>query len=347
MLSDVKIILSTIWHRGFNRLLYPLILISAITLIGTLGYVLIEHYSLLDAFYMTIITIASVGYGLVKPLSDAGKIFTSLLIIFSFGTFAYAISELTRFFISGDVNRLIKNQQLNATLEKLENHVIICGYGRNGRQAAEILRQHGQKFCVIELQEIAQLEGAAENEVLFVHGNATHDDILLKAGIYKAKALITSLPKDADNLFIVLSARALNADLKIISRASEENSDKKLIIAGADSVIMPDKVGGARMATLVFRQDMIEFLEVVNGKGGDVSNFEEVLLTRKLLPVSIQLKDFHFVERTGVNIIGLKTKNGDFVVNPPENTQLVSGMKLFVLGSMEQMRMLRNLLKET
>jgi voltage-gated potassium channel len=320
-------------------------LISAITLIGTFGYIWIEGYSLLDAFYMTIITIASVGYGLIKPLSEEGKIFTSLLIIFSFGTFAYAISELTRFFISGDVNRLIKNQQLNATLEKLDNHVIVCGYGRNGRQAAEILKQHSQKFCVIELMEGVHLEGYRDGEVLFVHGNATHDDILVKAGIHKAKALITSLPKDADNLFIVLSARALNSNLKIISRASEENSDKKLIIAGANSVIMPDKVGGARMASLVFRQDMIEFLEVINGKGGDVSNFEEVLLTRKLLPESILLKDFHFVERTGVNIIGLKTKSGEFMVNPPEETELVPGMKLFVLGTMPQMRNLRRLLK--
>lgn len=344
-MSDIKILFSAIWYRGFNRLLYPLMLISAITLIGTFGYIWIEGYSLLDAFYMTIITIASVGYGLIKPLSDEGKIFTSLLIIFSFGTFAYAISELTRFFISGDVNRLIKNQQLNATLEKLDNHVIVCGYGRNGRQAAEILKQHSQKFCVIELMEGVHLEGYRDGEVLFVHGNATHDDILVKAGIHKAKALITSLPKDADNLFIVLSARALNSNLKIISRASEENSDKKLIIAGANSVIMPDKVGGARMASLVFRQDMIEFLEVINGKGGDVSNFEEVLLTRKLLPESILLKDFHFVERTGVNIIGLKTKSGEFMVNPPEETELVPGMKLFVLGTMPQMRNLRRLLK--
>ena len=344
-MSDIKILFSTIWYRGFTRLLYPLMLISAITLIGTFGYIWIEGYSLLDAFYMTIITIASVGYGLIKPLSEEGKIFTSLLIIFSFGTFAYAISELTRFFISGDVNRLIKNQQLNATLEKLDNHVIVCGYGRNGRQAAEILKQHSQKFCVIELMEGVHLEGYREGEVLFVHGNATHDDILVKAGIHKAKALITSLPKDADNLFIVLSARALNSNLKIISRASEENSDKKLIIAGANSVIMPDKVGGARMASLVFRQDMIEFLEIINGKGGDVSNFEEVLLTRKLLPESILLKDFHFVERTGVNIIGLKTKSGEFMVNPPEETELVPGMKLFVLGTMPQMRNLRRLLK--
>jgi len=262
--------------KHYTRILLPLYLLMAITVVGTLGYHFICDYPYIDAFYMTISTVATVGFGEVHPLNDAGRLFTAFLIIISFGTFAYAISSITRFVIDGEFNLLFKNRKLNAAIQKLDNHVIICGYGRNGRQSAQVLKKHRQRFIVIEKN--AELTNTMQHEYsdLVVTGDATLDETLLKAGILRAKALITSLPIDADNLFIVLTARNLNPKLTIISRASEDNSDTKLKIAGANNVIMPDKVGGAHMASLVMKPDVVEFVDYIVGQGGDAHHLETI-----------------------------------------------------------------------
>ena len=331
--------------KPYFPFIIPILVLILVIIIGTVGYILIENYRLLDAFYMTIITIATVGYEEVHPLSDAGMLFTSFLIITSFGTFAYAVSSITRFVIDGEFNNLFKLQKLNSSIEKLSDHVIICGYGRNGRQAAQVLKKHNKRFVVIE-KNIKLTESLNHKfQDLVLTGDSTQDEILLKAGILKAKALITTLPADADNVFIVLTARNLNPKLTIISRASEDGSDIKIKIAGADNVIMPDKVGGAHMASLVMKPDVMEFIDHITAQGGDNNNLEEINFSH--LPDHLKnktLKDLEIRNKSGANIIGFKTETGQYIINPSADTLIIPQAKIFVLGTPEQLRKLKELL---
>lgn len=293
---------------------------------------------------MTVITVATVGFQEIHPLSDAGRLFTSFLIITSFGTFAYALTSLSKYVIDGEFNRYFKNYKVNSEIQQLKDHIIICGYGRNGRQAAQVLKKHNKRFVVIE-QKADVIEGMNKKyESLVVQGDSTRDEVLIKAGIHKAKALITTLPIDADNLFIVLSARSLKPDLIIISRASDDNSDKKLKIAGANNVIMPDKIGGAHMASLVMQPDVIEFIDVITGQGGTSINLEEITFDN--LPQEYRnktIKDLEVRQKTGANIVGFKTAQGDYVINPSADTKIIPDAKLFVLGTGEQIKKLKEL----
>ncbi len=327
--------------RQFSRLYFPLGILLLIIILGTIGYIAIEAYTFLEALYMTIITVATVGFTEVHPLSSEGRIFAIFLIITSFGTFAYAITSITQYIIDGEFREYFKTKRLTAEMEKLENHVIICGYGRNGKQAARVLKSHNQRFVVIE-QQVDPVQSMSEKYPhLVISGDATQDDILMQAGIERARAIIATLPADADNLFIVLSARALNPKLNIISRASDDNTDKKLKIAGADHVIMPDMVGGAHMASLVMKPDVVEFIDYITGVGVDI-NLEEI--TFEKLPGNLQNKTINEIDvrgRSGANIIGFKTARGEFIINPSPETKLVPNAKIFVLGTIEQISVLR------
>lgn len=303
------------------------------------------RFSFLDALYMTINTIGTVGFREVHPLTQTGQIFTIFLIITGFGTFAFAISSLTSYVLTGEFReyyRITKN--LNA-IEELSGHTIICGYGRNGRQAAHVLKKHGRRFVVIEQKKEVIDTLKHKHSELVLEGDATQDDILGKAGIARASSLITTLPIDADNLFIVLSARTLNPNLIIISRASDDNSDKKLKIAGANNVIMPDKIGGAHMASLVLKPDVIEFIDHITGQGGPDINLEEILFDNLPIPLRNKtIRDLEIRNKSGANIVGFKKGNGEFVINPDPDTQLIPDGKLFVLGTPEQIQKLKTLL---
>lgn len=331
--------------KSYYRFYAPLLILLSVWVIGTIGYIIIDDYSLFDAFYMTVITVATVGYGEVAPLSHAGKLFTAFLIITSFGTFAYAVSSITKFVIDGEFNEFFKNRKLNATIDKISDHVIICGYGRNGRQAAQVLKKHNKRFVVIENSATLTATLNHKFSELVVTGDSTQDEVLIKAGILRAKAIITTLPVDADNLFIVLSARNLNKNLTIISRASEDNSDTKLKIAGANNVIMPDKVGGAHMASLVMKPDVMEFIDHITAEGGDNISLEEISFER--IPDELKnktLKDLEIRNRSGANIIGYKTAKGEYIINPSADTLVIPDSKLFVLGTPEQIAALKKIL---
>ncbi len=331
--------------RQFSQLFVSLGLITLIICIGIIGFIIIENYSFFDAFYMTIITVATVGFQEVQPLSEAGRGFTIFLIITSFGTFAYAVSSISKYVIDGELNQYFKNYKVSAAIEKLDNHVIICGFGRNGKQAAHVLKKHNTRFVVVEQKKDIVAAINHKHADLILEGDSTQDEVLLKAGILRAKALITTLPIDADNLFIVLTARTLNPKLTIISRASEDNSDKKLKLAGADNVIMPDKIGGAHMASLVMKPDVMEFVDFITGQGGDNIRLEEI--TFENLSQEFQNKSIRELEirnKSGANIIGFKTGNGDYVINPSADTKIIPDAKLFVLGTSEQILKLKELL---
>ena len=330
--------------RQFSKIYIPIILLLIIVCSGIGGYMIIEDFRFFDAFYMTIITVATVGFEEVHPMSDAGRLFTTFLIITSFGTFAYALTSATKYVMDGEFNQHFKNYKLSAAIDKLDDHIIICGFGRNGKQAAHVLKKHGKRFVVIEKARDLVASVTHKYADLVLEGDSTQDEILTKAGIHRAKALITTLPVDADNLFIVLSARSLNPKLTIISRASEENSDKKLKIAGADNVIMPDKLGGAHMASLVMKPDVMEFVDFITGQGGDNIRLEEITfnnLAEKYRNKTI--KDLEVRNKSGANIIGFKTGQGEYVINPSADTKIIPDAKLFVLGTTDQISKLKEL----
>jgi voltage-gated potassium channel len=229
------------------------------------------------------------------------------------------------------------------TIEHLQDHVILCGFGRNGRQAALTLKAHRVSFIVIEkdMHHIQQWLTTYPS-LVYLNADATQDEILLKAGITRAKALILTLPLDADNVFIVLSARSLNPHLKIISRASMQGSAEKLRKAGADNIIMPDKIGGTHMATLVSKPDVIEFIDHLSGEENDNIFMESIDYEK--FPVHVRDQTLRVVmawKKTGVNCVGLKTKEGEFIINPSFDTLLTEGTKVIVLGTREQIEAMK------
>jgi len=258
------------------------------------------------------------------------------------------LAKLTQFIASGEMAVYFKKRKLMQSIEQLNNHVIICGFGRNGQQAALTLRTHKVSFMVIEnnLSNINQWLDE-DPSLIYINGDATDDDILIKAGIKKAKAMIITLPEDADNVFIVLSARSLNPGIQIISRASQHGSAQKLNKAGANSVIMPDKIGGAHMATLVSKPDVIEFIDYLSSEEGESISMESVEYGR--LPPEIKDKSLKAVmdwKKTGVNCIGVKTSEGKFIINPPDNILITKGMKVIVLGTRQQIESMKHNVEE-
>ncbi len=298
---------------------------------------------------MTMITISTVGFEEVRQLSPEGMLFTSFLIIISFGVFAYFVSSATKFVLDGEFRNLLKNRKMESILKNLKSHVIVCGFGRNGRQAVIDLLMHNERVIVIENTERI-IEDEVNEDILknknfvYVHGDAVHEEVLLKCKIENAKALITTLPSDADNLFIVLTAREFNKEMTIISRASEDHSDLKLKRAGATNVIMPDKVGGTRMAKLVSQPDVIEFIESILLRSGVDVNIEELscsnLDSDKL---NKSIKDLNIRKVSGANLIGLKTKDNNFIYNPSPDLIITEHDKLFIMGTSEQIDLLVNI----
>lgn len=313
---------------------------------GTLFFWIFENYPFIDAFFMTVITISTVGFGMIHPLSATGKLFTSGLIILSLGSLAWVGSNLARFIFDGELKNYLKTYRVDKKIMKLKDHTIIIGYGRNGEQAAMELRDYGVEFVVIDKRENVISRICEDENLLYIRGDATHEDVLHQARIEHAKALIATTPNDADNVFVVLTARSINPGLKIISRASEMESITKLRRAGATNVIMPERIGGQRMAKLVTQPDVVEFLEyILLQKSKDVS-LDEISCTKmsaKFLNKSLGF--LRSVDQSGINIIGIKISGAKYVFNPDPELTLSRGDQLFALGSPAQINEFRNMLE--
>jgi voltage-gated potassium channel len=313
---------------------------------GTLFYWAFEQYPLIDAFFMTIITISTVGFAVIHPLSDVGKLFTSGLIMFSLGSLAWVGSNLARFVFDGELKNYLKTYRVDKKIMKLKDHTIIIGYGRNGEQAAMELRDYGVDFVVIDKRENVIDRIRTDENLLYIRGDATHEEVLHMARIEHAKALIATTPNDADNVFVVLTARSINPGLKIISRASEMESITKLRRAGATNVIMPERIGGQRMAKLVTQPDVVEFMEyILLQKSADVS-LEEISCTHMASHfVNKPLKILQSKDKSGVNIIGIKISGAKYVFNPDPELTLSRGDQLFMLGTPTQIKEFREVLE--
>lgn len=328
-----------------HPLLFWFGVVLSITAFGVIGFMLIEGYSFFDALYMSIITITTIGYGETNPLSMAGRMFNMVFIFTSFTTFTFGIAALTRYIADGQLKLYLNKRKLMKDIKQLQSHVIICGFGRNGQQAARTLKQHKVDFVVIDHRD-EMIEAWTQTEskhLLHVKGDATDDVSLQKAGIEKAHSIICALPNDANNVFIVLTAKTLNPNIKIISRASALSSVPKLRTAGATSVSLPDMLGGIFMATQVSKPDVIEFIEYLTGEEGDGIHIESVDYDK--LPPEIRNKSLQEVmdwKKTGVTCIGLKDINGKFIINPPNHTLITEGIKVIVLGNNQQINAMKH-----
>ena len=230
------------------------------------------------------------------------------------------------------------------SLENLHDHIIVCGFGRNGQQAAKTLKSHKLPFVAIDFRE-KYIDDYLKHfpELIYIKGDATDDALLVQAGVKRARGLICALPTDADNVFVVLSARTLNPNIQIISRSAQASSIQKLKKAGADNVIMPDRIAGTHMATLFSKPDVIEFIDYLSGEEGESINIESVAYEN--LHLSIQnatLKQVMEWEKTGMTCIGVKDKEGKFIINPPDDTLISEGMKVIVLGSKDQIQKMKH-----
>lgn len=323
----VKSIYKTFWNHFF---IYFFLFLLTI-LIGVIGYTTIEGYTLLEAVYMAITTIATVGYGEVKPLGTYGRIFTILYIFVNLATLTYVITNVSRFLFDGEFIRLYKLNKMEKTIHQLKNHIIICGYGRNGKKAYSELIQNKQDVVVIDTKEM-------EDEIsLYIKGEATHDETLLKAGILNASSIICALPNDAENVFIVLTAKELNPSIKAISRANNESSIKKLKLAGASNVIMPDSLGGAHMANLVLMPDIKEFIDYMYSSNSHSNNVVE-LISHK----SINVGTLDCWNKTKAILLGIRRKDGEYIVNPNPEIAIYPQDRLIVLGTDEQINQLKS-----
>jgi voltage-gated potassium channel len=311
-------------------------LIILVIVAGSVGYILIEGYSLIDAVYMTVITVATVGFREVKELTTEGKIFTILLIIISLGVLAYSLSVITLHIVEGRLRIFFRSNIKIREIRKMKDHIIIVGYGRNGQQTAHDLVHLNKTVVVVEKShELILLQ--QKGVIKFIEGDATEDETLEKAGIGHAMALISTLPVDADNLYVVLTARSLNPDIQIISRARHETSAKKLRTAGAQHVVMPEKVSGTFMARLVAKPDLAEFFHRLSIESDEGVNLVEIVCSD--LPAKFQNRTIHDMSirrLTGANIVGFKTPDGSYIINPPADTVTVRGGKLFLLGTPDQ-----------
>jgi len=312
-------------------LLPPMFLLGILILVGTIGYMLIDGYTFLEGLYMTVITVSSVGFTEVKPLSDAGREFTILLIMINIGLFAYFITLISHYLFDVDLVKQYKLIIMNNKIQHLQGHVIICGFGRNGKESAQVLHANKIPFVVLEEKEELDQAELFFEVPYFIKGDGTKDEMLLEAGIKSARALITTLPVDADNLFVVLSAKQLNPAITIISRASQDSSVNKLKIAGANNVIMPDKIGGTHMATLVLQPDVVELLTIMSTRSNSEFRIAELKTNKTIL-----LSDLDLWNKTNCTILGIKNAEKSYDINPPANYQMNAGESLIIMGSDEQ-----------
>ncbi len=318
------------------------LLLGVLLVIGVFGFKIMSGYSWLDALYMTVITITTVGFGEVNPLDEEAKVFTIFLILTSVVIVGYSIKVITEYILTKNNIEELKQKKMQKKIDSLKGHIIICGYGRNGKQAATKLLAYGKPFVVIEKNK-EQIDKYQSDMVPFVLGNANEDDVLLQAGVDRADCLISALPNDADNLFVVLSARQINKDMSIISRASQETSYNKLKLAGANNVILPDRIGGDHMASLVVVPDLIEFIDNLSIVGKSNINIEEIPVEKLYDTSEVKtIRDLDLRKKTGCNVIGYKDVDGEYLVNPEADQKLIPKSKIIVLGRPEQIQMLNS-----
>lgn len=320
-------------RQRFLWVVYALLLIIAI---GVIGYMTIESWSFLDALYMTVITISTVGYAEVHTLSAAGRAFSIVLIIGGVGVMLYSLTTLVQYFIEGRFTNTLGRRRMKEKVAKLKEHIILCGYGRVGKEVARVFESEGTPFIVVDLDQEA-ITKAADDGYLCLQGNATTDSVLNEAGIQYARGLVAALSSDADNLYITLSAKGMRPDLFAVARASTEESESKLKRAGADRTILPYRIGGRRMAMLALRPLVIDFIDTTMYSHGREFVLENIEVGPGSPMVGVTVKEG--LEHCGaIAILAVRKKGGELLPNPSGETLLELGDELVIIGTREQLR---------
>lgn len=326
-----------------RKLLSAGVSVVFISLMGICGYMLIEGWTLLDAVYMTVITLATIGYGETNPLSPEGRVFTVFLILSGLGIIGYGLSIFAAFIVDGQLGRLIRRRRMEQRLRGLSGHYIICGAGETGRCIAAEFAKTRQPFVIIEKRRDS-IEKIGFKDLCYILGDATRDAVLQQAGIERAYGLVSALDSDRDNLFVVLTARSLNSNLRIVSRVVEAESERKLITAGANSVVSPNQIGGLRMASVLLRPTVVSFLDVMMRREDMTLRIEEVALPPDSALVGRTLAQSEIRTKTGLIVIAiLKQAEHSYIYNPVFNTMLEAGDVLIVMGDTSQVNKLRAL----
>ncbi len=314
--------------------------ILLIVIIGTAGYMIIEGWNFLDSFFMTIISISTVGFNEVHPLNNAGKVFTVVLIFGGISVLAYSVHYFGQKLVEGGLRNIFGRRKLEREISLLKNHYIVCGFGRMGGIVAKELKKRKKKVIVIE-KDKELVEKLREEEWLFIQGDATDEDVLIRANIRQARALVATLKDDADNLYLTITARELNNKLFIVARSTDAKVEKKMLRAGANKVISPYRLGGVRIANALLRPEAIEFIELAM-EGFDVA-MEEIPVEENSPFAGKKLKDSGLRDRYGAIVVAIKRDIANYIFNPGPDEKLKAGDIMIVIGKAD---MLERIMKD-
>jgi len=328
-------------HRLARRILYVALAITAILVIGTVGFMLIEGYSVFDAFYTTLLTMTTVGYG--DSLHPAGRIFNSFLLVVGVTTILVAIGAMTQSIIEAEFGELLGKRRNKRMIEKLRNHYIICGFGRVGRGAASELQKAGVPFVVVDIDD-DRVERAISAGMLAVAADSTRDETLRAVGVTHAKGLVCALATDADNLFVLLSAKFLNPQIYVASRAAEENAEAKMRRAGADAVFAPYDITGHRLAQALLRPHVVQFLDFTTKTAGLKVVIEQVQVDAGSSMVAKTIRESQIGHHFGVIVLAILKGDGEMLFNPPADMAITAGDYLIVMGQPDKLHSLETML---
>ena len=330
-----------------RKIIIALVMLIGLLVMGTIGYFVLERdnpqgeWRLLDAIYMTVITLTTAGHDDLE-MSDSARIFTIFLLIGGIGVFTYSVTIATAFLIEGQLQSFFRQQKMVRTVDKLSNHYIICGLGDTGVHVLDEMLKADVEFVGIEFDEERLTQLTDTRDFAYLQGDATDDELLIRAGIVRAQGLVTCLSRDQDNLFVVISARKLNRRLKIASKAVEDNSPGKLVTAGADEVVLPDHIGGLRLASSILYPHLVEFLENIT-QDQQGTHFAECIVQRNSPIDGISLKNANIQEQTGLVVLAIRYTDGVFLYNPPGDKLIEAGDALLVIANQRQLQTLRKL----
>jgi len=328
---------------GARKVMRGLVMLVGILVLGTAGYMVIEKWELLDALYMTVITITTVGFKEVKDISEAGRIFTLVIIFTGMGIMAYTLGMVAQVMVDFQIRSIFGRRKLGSKIKLLKNHYIICGYGRIGRIISQELKENRVPLLVIDNNPESK-QALDSHEIPYIIDDATSEDILIEAGIERAKGLVAVVLSDADNLFITMTARVLNPKLFILARTDEEHAQRKLLRAGANRVVMPYRIGGQKMAHTIIKPAVTEFLEFTVHDRHIELKMEELLVGEKSRLDGVTLADSGIRQEMNVIIVAIRKKAGEMKFNPSSESRIEMGDTLIALGHSNDLMKLSSIL---
>ena len=321
--------------NDWRRVRLAVTALVSVTLLGWIGFIILG-FGVLDALYQTVTTISTVGFREVNEFGPAEKIFTIALVIVGVGTALYTLTTVLEALLEGRLRDLYGRRRMERNIEKFTDHVIVCGCGRAGKALASLVSGSGTTVVMVDIDE----QRLADTGLPFVVGDATVDETLTRAGLARCRSLVAALDTDAANLFVTLSARAVRPDLFIVARTRRDDNTEKLLRAGADRVVNPQSIGGARMAAFIMQPNVAEFLDVVMHDGSLEFRLEEVPVPETSAAIGQSLKDLDIRARTGALVLALRNRDGSFTSNPQVDTIVAADQVLIAVGTVDQLHQL-------